>query len=471
MKKQDKYPSEHALSEEELQMLSAAVAKSQKKRGELPPLDTSEKAEAIRFAKKNKVFTASAIIAVLAAIAILLSVIALGLYALISLVRNRADYTVLLQDANAKDIELIFDYGDVVKKDVLYIDLIPLKEYMGLVISGTEAKKKFTAEDSTYMVFEDGKDIAVVNGESVKLGGISTVNQETCLIPFSFFENVIERGFTVTHDPNTNTIFIRQQYYDKDRTMKVELLLDETPFPSAEYFIEVETEMPRLHHSYPIDVTAYLDYMYQENLLLINKTTDPLSSEYDKNIRADLLDLSEVPGCRVAKDGTEYYLLTDAAMALSAMMQAMSTEEPEAINTCVTSAYRSYTYQNWLFGYYVDKERKTHPEATQEELEAIVSTYSARPGTSEHQTGLCVDFTDPAIGGKVEESFEETPAFAWLSKNAHKYGFILRFPKDKVEITGYTYEAWHYRFVGVRAATEMYKKGLCLEEYLAPSET
>ena len=64
------------------------------------------------------------------------------------------------------------------------------------------------------------------------------------------------------------------------------------------------------------------------------------------------------------------------------------------------------------------------------------------------------------------KSFENTDAFKWLSKNAHKFGFILRYPKDKTEITGYDYEPWHYRFVGREAATEIYLSGLCLEEYL-----
>jgi len=101
--------------------------------------------------------------------------------------------------------------------------------------------------------------------------------------------------------------------------------------------------------------------------------------------------------------------------------------------------------------------------------EAIAETLrtSAAPGTSEHQSGLCVDFyTTSMTNGLNNEEFEKTSAFLWLSANAHKYGFILRYPEDKSEITSYDYESWHYRFVGRRAATEMYLSGLCLEEYL-----
>ena len=103
---------------------------------------------------------------------------------------------------------------------------------------------------------------------------------------------------------------------------------------------------------------------------------------------------------------------------------------------------------------------------TREEAEREASSYSARPGESEHQTGLCLDFTTSKMGGQLNESFEKTDAFKWLSQNAYKYGFILRYPKDKVALTGYDYEPWHYRFVGRQAASEMREYGQCLEEYL-----
>ena len=100
------------------------------------------------------------------------------------------------------------------------------------------------------------------------------------------------------------------------------------------------------------------------------------------------------------------------------------------------------------------------------DAQKVVLSDLAYPGTSEHQTGLCVDFVTSATGDDVVEAFEYTAAFAWLQNNAYKFGFILRYPKDKVDTTGYTYEPWHYRFVGREAATDMCLSGLCLEEYL-----
>ena len=105
-------------------------------------------------------------------------------------------------------------------------------------------------------------------------------------------------------------------------------------------------------------------------------------------------------------------------------------------------------------------------EMSLEDARKVVLSYSAAPGTSEHQTGLCLDFTTTKMQGNLTEKFEEEPAFAWLSQNAYKFGFILRYPQSKVAITGYSYEPWHYRFVGREAATDIYYSGLSLEEYL-----
>lgn len=86
--------------------------------------------------------------------------------------------------------------------------------------------------------------------------------------------------------------------------------------------------------------------------------------------------------------------------------------------------------------------------------------YSARPGFSEHQTGLTMDFSP------IEESFATSAASAWLTENAYKYGWVLRYPAPKESVTGYMYEPWHWRYVGVTVATDMRSKGIStLEEY------
>ena len=104
---------------------------------------------------------------------------------------------------------------------------------------------------------------------------------------------------------------------------------------------------------------------------------------------------------------------------------------------------------------------------SEDEARKQINLFSAPAGASEHHTGLCVDVVDDAHKDyELSQNFEDRPAFEWLSKNAHKYGFILRYPKDKIDITTYDYEPWHYRFVGVYAATYMYENDLTLEEFL-----
>ena len=94
----------------------------------------------------------------------------------------------------------------------------------------------------------------------------------------------------------------------------------------------------------------------------------------------------------------------------------------------------------------------------------------AEPGTNEHQTGLSIDFMSSSFA-KKDDSAKDMPIAEWLQRNAAKYGFILRYPKGKEDITGVAYNAYHYRYVGVEAATYIMKKGICLEEFLALYET
>ena len=125
--------------------------------------------------------------------------------------------------------------------------------------------------------------------------------------------------------------------------------------------------------------------------------------------------------------------------------------EEEGYNIRAVSTYRSYSYQTDLYNNYV----------TQDGVEEA-DKYSARAGFSEHQTGLAVDVDNRETDFN---NFENTKEFHWMIENAHKYGFILRYPKEKEFITGYMYEPWHFRYVGVEIATYIYQNNLTYEEY------
>ena len=104
---------------------------------------------------------------------------------------------------------------------------------------------------------------------------------------------------------------------------------------------------------------------------------------------------------------------------------------------------------------------------SREEAETEAGIWIAPPGTSEHQTGLAADIVSLDYQ-MLDEEQENTPEQKWLMENSYKYGFILRYPRDKTEITKIGYEPWHYRYVGVEAAKEIFENLLCLEEYLNP---
>ena len=132
----------------------------------------------------------------------------------------------------------------------------------------------------------------------------------------------------------------------------------------------------------------------------------------------------------------------------------------DGVTIYAISGYRSYATQKRLYNNRVERAKRENPDFTQAQAEAYAATHVARPGTSEHQSGLAIDFNS------VETSFGNTEAGKWLKANAEDYGFILRYEKDKQNLTGVTWEPWHYRFVGVKHAKRINELGYCLEEYV-----
>ena len=211
-------------------------------------------------------------------------------------------------------------------------------------------------------------------------------------------------------------------------------------------------------YEYNIDMKQYekaISTKDEAYLLLANKKSK-LGKDYAPK------SLSTVP-TELTLYGKEVQLESTAALAAEALVRELNACGYEDIR--ITSGYRSYEYQQILFNTYLGNEMAAHPDWSQKKCEELVLTYSALPGTSEHQTGLCMDLISENHVS-LDESFAQNPAYEWLTENAHHFGFILRYPSDKTEITGYAYEPWHYRFVGVKAATEIHEKEITLEEYL-----
>ena len=135
---------------------------------------------------------------------------------------------------------------------------------------------------------------------------------------------------------------------------------------------------------------------------------------------------------------------------MSAWNTMLKDATAKGLNIYIASGYRSYNYQVNVYNRYVKSDGA-----------AVADTYSSRPGNSEHQTGLCFDLNT------IEDIFQYTNEGKWVNDNCYKYGFCIRFPKGKDSATGYQYESWHLRYVGVDLATKLYNNGdwLSLEEY------
>lgn len=146
-----------------------------------------------------------------------------------------------------------------------------------------------------------------------------------------------------------------------------------------------------------------------------------------------------------------------------AMKQMIADAKEDGVDLMVCSAYRSISRQQELFDAEVQVQMSSGK--TREEAEALTATMIAVPGTSEHHTGLAADIVTPTHQN-LDAEFADTAAGKWLQEHAVEYGFILRYPEDKQDITKIIYESWHYRYVGVEHAKAITENGLCLEEYL-----
>lgn len=176
-------------------------------------------------------------------------------------------------------------------------------------------------------------------------------------------------------------------------------------------------------------------YFYGD-ILLVN-SENRLDANYEPPELVNLYQMRH--SFRLAS--SNIYLTRECYEAMEKMFAA--AEDADMNGYIVTSGYRDYNRQAEIFA-------ESEPG------------YAQEPGASEHQTGLAFDVTVETAQG-----FESTPQYGWLMANAHKYGFIQRYPANKVEKTGIAYEPWHYRYVGVEAAKKMKKSGMCLEEFIA----
>lgn len=192
--------------------------------------------------------------------------------------------------------------------------------------------------------------------------------------------------------------------------------------------------------------TQALTEAKQQGLLILVNKEHPVGQDYKPN------DLTPMKYFVPDRSSSTRFMRADAVTAFNQLVEKAAQD---GIDLKMTTAYRSYGFQKILFDNYVSQSG-----------EAAANRFSAKPGQSEHQTGLAVDVSSSAINYQLTEDFGETTEGKWLAAHAHDFGFIIRYPKDKEGITGYLYEPWHIRYVGLFVAKDIYNQGLTLEEYL-----
>ncbi len=191
------------------------------------------------------------------------------------------------------------------------------------------------------------------------------------------------------------------------------------------------------------EITQVDGVYYVDGYMIVNKTY-ALPSDYKPKNPHMQINNSKYGSSYIDEDVYKNFEIMKAdALALG-------------LNIWIQSGYRSYSFQEELYNHYVNKDGK-----------AMADTYSARAGHSEHQTGLAFDLNS------ISDAFQYTEEGKWVNNNAYKYGFILRYPKGKDNITGYKYESWHLRYVGYDLAEKLYNNGdwITMEEYFNLTST
>lgn len=355
--------------------------------------------------------------------------------------------TVVLADGTKSELSDSFYFY---KNGEYYVSLTKIASLCGFTLHGDVNSMTLTADDDIYASFDIGTEKVEIANMKCIMTNPSLFENGQLFVPTSFFSKYcsgVETSHTKKGSSKTFTISIGKDFSFLAKTSPdVSLSNGISEKASGD---DTTTTTP----TFKADLSAYEEYMNPENrdeyLTLIN-TSHMLSSDY---VPEDLCDIADT---RRDGRGTQKMRLY-AAKALEAMFIEMRACGIDDVS--VTSGYRSYSYQTSLLNNEIALLTPTYGS----DAERIAKTQVAVPGSSEHQSGLCIDMHNLP---SASEAFASEDAYKWLYSNCADFGFILRFPKDKSDKTGIIFEPWHYRYVGRYHAQKIMESGMCLEEYI-----
>jgi D-alanyl-D-alanine carboxypeptidase len=280
------------------------------------------------------------------------------------------------------------------------------------------------------------KYIKYISSDRYKLGKLGYDNDQIEVIlklDSSEIKDVLSRDYD-----KTIVSFIKQKYFlykNLDRYLAYYKKNKDDKLSHVVSIVNVKAD----YEWYDEDIVEATDTS-QGDLILVNK----FHYLTDDFVPDNIVDISKTH-CYGDNETTE-----EVYKAFKNMWTAAKEED---LSLIITSSYRDYEFQERLWNSYANSNS-----------ESWADSISARAGYSEHQTGLSLDIV--TYNSQLND-FEETDEFKWLQENAYKYGFILRYPKDKTDITGYDYESWHYRYVGKEVAKKIHDEDITYDEYYA----
>lgn len=255
-------------------------------------------------------------------------------------------------------------------------------------------------------------------------------------------------------DPKLTVQLVNHSDYDSDEKYnerRIHILYEEYYLPqNKDRYFALETKNAEMSENEIIArVNANRDRDYYTDTMEANALSGHLMlvNKYyflDRAFEVDLVEQNSSYGSVGERMEAETYA------AFEKMFQAA---QDDGYQLYVTSGYRGYDEQTEVFATYLAEGGEVH-----------ALQYAAKPGYSEHQTGRAIDIFTP---GETTKTFAASPVAKWLAEHAYKYGFILRYPAGKEDITGYNFEPWHYRYVGQEAAADIQQRNITLEEYVA----
>ena len=374
---------------------------------------------------------------------------------------------------------------------MLYIYADDVFAHFGASVTGDSKSVTIVTRDGESASFTDGSDCVTVNGNTVHMRYPAIIRDYRLLLPVSFISDYVT-GVDAVFAPVDGVLTIDLSEDNADGTIGFTLKAEDAA-PKIEAdpaVIRIIADDVDLSYEFVNDLSAYLKFMNPVNRDDYLTLVSPSKPDDGTYVPDNLISVQN------ARSGyTSLKMEATAEKALEAMFMEMYTAGYQ--NMRVNAAYRAFTDQQKTFDNYVYNERyysRYNYESTgkrfsddayrvlgssylqsqyiskgtfvlsKKDAERVVSSYSAVPGTSDHQTGLGVDIHDMKTTSK---EFATHDAYTWLKENAYKFGFVERFPEGKEKITGFAWEPYHWRFVGQYHAAKMHAEGVCLEEYIA----